>query len=260
MKKFILNSPPDSGGMVHLTGKDFHYLARVRRIKAGSVFTAVLPNGNETELMVISVDDDILKAAVTVAPDRDSPSFIPLYLFQALPKGAKMDLIVRQAAEAGILEIVPFVSEYTQVKRNAVDASGKAKRWERIIKEARQQSGSTVQTTVGETLCIDEILDYWDKLKNERQGAGIILHQDPLAPGSFHDYLDNDPEFAVLAIGPEGGFSRAEADRFVARGFKPLCMGKNVLRTETAALYGAAAIQIIISERETWLLKKNLNQ
>jgi 16S rRNA (uracil1498-N3)-methyltransferase len=58
----------------------------------------------------------------------------------------------------------------------------------------------------------------------------------------------------VLAVGPEGGFSPEEVSRFLAAGFKPLVIGNTILRTETAALYAAAAVRIILLERTAWTL------
>ena len=86
-----------------------------------------------------------------------------------------------------------------------------------------------------------------------------MLHHLPLAQVSLHGYLDTDPETVALAIGPEGGFSPAEVSRFLKAGFKALTIGNTILRTETAALYGAAAIRIILLERNSWAMKQPVN-
>ncbi|MDR0313839.1 MAG: 16S rRNA (uracil(1498)-N(3))-methyltransferase [Treponema sp.] len=264
MKKFILESAPDSDGLVRILGKDYHYLAHVRRVVPGDQFMAVLLDGTETELMICSTDGNAITAqCLQPQPVYNSP-IAPIILFQALPKGNKMDLIIRQAAEGGISEIVPFESEYSikikaSVVQNRID---KVQRWQRIIREARQQSGSSTPTTVKSPLDFDGLLDYWEGLKKEYDspGTGILLHHEmlgaPLDKGAFHDYLDNNPSFVVLAVGPEGGFSPGEASLFVKAGFRPIKMGNTVLKTETAALYGAAAIRIILLESDSWLPKK----
>ncbi|MDR2619401.1 MAG: 16S rRNA (uracil(1498)-N(3))-methyltransferase [Treponema sp.] len=252
MKQFILNAPPNSDGMVHLYGDDYHYLVRVRRLKAGSVFTALLPGGGETRVKILSTVDNILIGECQGEIPQDLSPLPPIILFQGLPKGTKMDLIVRQAAEGGISEVVPFESDYSAVKVTS-GMEAKLRRWERIIREARQQSGSAIATAVRLPCTVKGLLEYWESLKQEHPGgAGILLHQDPLEQGSFHGYLYKKPSIVVLAVGPEGGFSPAEAGRFAASGFKPLTMGNTILRTETAALYGAAAIRIILLESASW--------
>ncbi|MDR0472628.1 MAG: 16S rRNA (uracil(1498)-N(3))-methyltransferase [Treponema sp.] len=260
MKQFLLSSLPGADGIVRLGENDYHYLARVRRLKAGSVLKAVLPNGEKTELSILSVSDaeilgqckSLKDSAQKVLPgDARYPQLI---LFQGLPKSARMDLIVRQAAESGITVVAPFFSAYSTAKNAGEE---KNRRWERIVKEARQQSGSPIPTSVRHPCSFDGILDYWKELKESQpRTAGILLHQEPLAEGTFHDYLYNDPPQVILAVGPEGGFSQEEACRFMSEGFKPLVMGSTILRTETAALYGAAVVRIILMERASWTLKQ----
>jgi 16S rRNA (uracil1498-N3)-methyltransferase len=166
-----------------------------------------------------------------------------------------MDLIVRQAAEGGITEIVPFASEHSIPRLRGAEEE-KLRRWERIVREARQQSGSRIPTAVHVPLDTEGLLAYWETIKNGRpRSVGFFFHQDsvdPLEQGSLHGYLGIMPELVALVIGPEGGFSPAEAGRFFAAGFKPIKIGDTVLRTETAALYGAAAIRIILLESASW--------
>jgi 16S rRNA (uracil1498-N3)-methyltransferase len=260
MKQFVLNSPPNAEGIIRLYGEDYHYLIRVRRLKTGSSFAALLPGGAETRVKILSTAENVLIGECGGASVPPGQALPPIILFQGLPKGNKMDIIVRQAAEGGVAEIIPFESEFSTARIKGENTQTKIKRWERIIKEARQQSGSIIPTVVKPPCTVDDVFTYWDTLKKARpRGVGIFLHQDPLAKGSFHDYLYNNPEFAALAVGPEGGFSPAEAARFIAAGFKPLVMGNTILRTETAALYGAAAIRIILLESSSWVLSGSVS-
>ena len=262
MKRFVLSVPPRADGIVRLYDNDYRYLVRVRRLKPGSFFDALLPGGAETRVRILSTVDNILigecvnwKSADLQTGDLQSTekTLPPIALFQGLPKGSKMDLIVRQAAEGGLSVVAPFESEYS-VAREA--SMGKLRRWERIIREARQQSGSVIETLVRPPCGFEALLDYWESLRKEyRRSVGIVLHQEPLEKGSFHDYLCNDPDYVALAVGPEGGFSPGEMSLFLAAGFRPLVMGNTILRTETAALYGTAALRVILLESEFWTPK-----
>jgi 16S rRNA (uracil1498-N3)-methyltransferase len=170
-----------------------------------------------------------------------------------------MDLIVRQAAESGITEIVPFVSEFSVARIPSAEGQ-KVNRWERIIKEARQQSGSRNSLLLHHPLKLNDLINYWKKLKSE--GAfGLVFHhqvyQKGLEQKSLHEYLNINPKMVVFVIGPEGGFSDTEVSLFLENDFKPITIGDTILRTETAALYCAAAIRIILLERGTWELKKS---
>jgi len=262
MKQFILNTNPDKDGFIRLEGDDYHYLVRVRRLAVGEFFPALLPGGEETLVQVVSISENFLTVKYCQDYQKDNPAgsceLPPIVLFQALPKGDKMDLIVRQAAEGGISEIVPFVSEFSIAKTGAVGQ--KFSRWERIIREARQQSGSRIATALHKPLTRDELFDYWKKIGGD--GAlGLLFHhcevrQKGLDNNSLHGYLKIYPNRIAFAIGPEGGFSDKEVSVFAENGFKLLTIGDSVLRTETAALYCAAAIKIILLERNAWELSK----
>ncbi|MDR1248746.1 MAG: 16S rRNA (uracil(1498)-N(3))-methyltransferase [Treponema sp.] len=269
MKQFILSSPPDSQGLIRLAGKDFHYLARVRRLREGAVFNAVLPDGSGVRILVQSLADNCLTGECLSGEFIDETGLPPIILFQAMPRGAKLDLIVRQAVEGGIAEIRPFVSGYSvprvSGKIDGDGKSGRVERWRRIAKEARQQSGSSIATEIAAPCALEELLEYWESLKSQfERPLGIILHPGPtvgplgsagpLAKSAFHSYLYDHPDLVVLAVGPEGGFSPEEVSLFLTAGFRPLVIGNTILRTETASLYAAAAVRVILLENTTWTL------
>jgi 16S rRNA (uracil1498-N3)-methyltransferase len=275
LKQFILTERPGPDRLIRLSGDDYHYLVRVRRLKPGDSFPVLLPERIRGTVSVLSTEGGILSGRVSfsgkaahpdippvaavsgkaaVRPDLAS-AFPPIVLFQALPKGAKINLIIRQAAEGALSEVVVFTAERSVARPGKPD--GKEERWRRIVKEARQQSGSAIETAIRFCPSLEAALSYWALLREQyREAQGLLLHQDPLEQGTFHNYLSTSPELVVLAAGPEGGFSGAEVADFLKAGFRAVCMGDTVLRSETAALYGAAAIRIILLERSAWILKK----
>jgi 16S rRNA (uracil1498-N3)-methyltransferase len=294
MKQFVLNSEPDKNGRIRFEGGDYRYLARVRRLAPGEYFPVLLPDRASGVLVrVLSVDKNVLIGEISDEKPVQNETSVsknrPIILFQSLPKGEKMDLIVRQAAEGGIEQIVPFMSEFSAVKNIG---GHKFTRWERIIKEARQQSGSPTPTVIRQPLSIDGLFAFWEELKAQNPGVlGLLFHHLPLEPqpspqgvepsyqryavrgsplepqpspkgegsplekASLHGYLYKEPEAVALAIGPEGGFSPSEAQRFMASGFKAITIGETILRTETAALYAQAAVRILLLERDSWEMK-----
>jgi 16S rRNA (uracil1498-N3)-methyltransferase len=266
LKQFILAKTPGRDQLVRLDGDDYHYLVRVRRLKPGDRFPVLLPERIPGTVLVLSAEGGILVGKVSVSgmgsvsvihPALPSalPAVPPIILFQALPKGAKIDLIVRQAAEGALTEVVVFTAERSVARPEKPE--GKEERWHRIVKEARQQSGSAAETAVRFYPSLAAALSYWAVLREKyREAPGLLLHQDPLEQGTFHDYLSNNPGLVALAAGPEGGFSGAEVEGFLKAGFKAVRMGDTVLRSETAALYGAAAVRIILLEKTAWMLKK----
>jgi 16S rRNA (uracil1498-N3)-methyltransferase len=269
LKQFILPSPPYREGsqeFIRLSGKDYHYLVRVRRLAEGSAFTALLPDGKKVRVLVRSVDNGVLVGECLPGEKVPGAFLPPIVLFQALPKGAKMDLIIRQAAEGGVSEIVPFESGRSvrrlEGRGNEGRETGRLERWRRIVREARQQSGSGIATEVGAPRSFGEMAAYWGELRESRERpVGLLLHTNegsPLANGGFHGYLEGGPDLVAMAVGPEGGFAPEEAARLVEAGFKAVSLGDTVLRTETAALYAAAAIRVILMESDLWIHKQRM--
>lgn len=262
MKQFIIENAPGKDGVIRLKDGDYRYLARVRRLAVGEVFPARLPDGEQTLVQVVSIENGVLtgKCIAEKTAGKREDNFPAIILFQALPKSGKMDLIARQAAEGGITEIVPFISEFSVAKAGGE----KLPRWRRIIKEARQQSGSATETSICQPMKITEVFKYWEEQKKSAGGAlGLLFHHVSLSETnkgleqkSLHSYLISSPRIVALAVGPEGGFSGKEVELFLENGFKPFTIGNTVLRTETAALYCAAAVRILLLERDSWELKQ----
>lgn len=270
MRRFILPRAPDAEGRIALAGKDYRYISRVLRLGPGDAFRALLPDGTEALLAIRGATSTALEcvverngdfppraSALDLARRNALQALPPIVLLQALPKGARMDLVVRQAAEAGVDLILPFVSERSVPRVDgSADAEAKRARWERIVKEARQQSGSSVESRVAAPSTLSRSLAAWrDFSAPFVRSVGLLLHQDPLAQGSLHGYLSGNPDAVAVAVGPEGGFAPREADEMIAAGFKPLLVGVNVLRTETAALFAMAAVQTVLLEKTSWMLK-----
>ncbi|MDR1654652.1 MAG: 16S rRNA (uracil(1498)-N(3))-methyltransferase, partial [Treponema sp.] len=153
MKRFLLPSLPDRDGRISLRGSDYHYLVRVRRLGVGEFFDAFLPGGGTCRVRITDTGGGILSGECTGAEEVEdneqkgvsAPSPFPsIILLQALPKALQMDRIVRQAAESGVSELLPFVSEFSVPRLKGAEGNAKLNRWKRIVREARQQSGSPV--------------------------------------------------------------------------------------------------------------------
>ena len=108
-----------------------------------------------------------------------------------------------------------------------------------------------VATVIEEPVALQGLLT---RLGPEPGGGrlALVLHEAPLAQKGLHGYLGNAPAEIVLCVGPEGGFAPDEVDFLLGAGFRPLLLPGAILRTETAALFAVAAVEIILSERSSW--------
>ena len=249
MRNFLLPEGFKDEKELRITGEQFHYLSRVLRLKKGDELSGTDGEGRIYTLSVGEIKRSSLTLLVTGYQERMVDNW-QISLLQCLPKGKKMDLIVRQAAEAGVCRIIPLFCSYSipRIEKAAV-LERKVSRWRRIIKEARQQSGSLCPTSVERPVNMKTFIGGGDK---EIQGLKIFFHQEPISRFSLHGLLAPDQRNITLLIGPEGGLAAKEVELLKGAGFFPVYLGGRVLRSETAALFAVAAVQTILEEKNAW--------
>lgn len=257
---------PDKNGQLTVSGKDFKYLCQVLRLKLGDIVQVRFPNQELSNMEVFKLQakqlilvktlsesvDKFLETGVS-ASSLENIKLPEIWLFQFLPKLQKMDGIIRQSTECGVSKIIPVLGEFSGKDFNLKgDDFEKVNRWERIVKEARQQSGSAISTSVEKPLVIEDALKLWNE--NLQNGIGFILHEASIAKKNIFSVLKENTNINKIgiAVGSEGGISEKEISILQENGFYLVHFKTNVLRAETASLYGIAAIQTAITELEEW--------
>jgi len=282
MRQLVLEHSPDRNGQVLLESGDYRYLVQVLRKSEGDSVEVRLPDGSLSAMRVAAVNRRdrtvTLSAGKTHAADSAVPGNSPpadaaagvsmpslasmpdgfpfIVLFQWLLKGPKMDQVIRQATETGVALIVPVAGSRCLSRDADAVGEGKTGRWERIVREARQQSGSAVNTRIMPPVPVSAVSALWHSLSAGTTAAALVLTEAPLARKSLHEYLVHGVGSAALAIGPEGGMTAGELQLLEEAGFVPVHFRTNILRAETAALYGIAAVQSALTESEKWQLKE----
>jgi 16S rRNA (uracil1498-N3)-methyltransferase len=247
--------PPDYNGeqTIKLTGKDFHYLVNVLRLKEGSAVTTRDKHGIFFELTISLIAQNYLIANAEKKEDSYSSTtdtlsayrgyFPEIHLFQGLPKGKKMENIIRQCTEIGIHSITPLNSAYCVADISKKEES-KISRYQSIVKEALQQSSSPVMTKINHSVDIKDLMK-----RIEHPHRLLVLHQipdeNPASLFSIVTMLIKEEEKAPIyvAVGPEGGFSEQEVESLLKQGAKSVFLNTNILRTETAAIVSVSIIQ-----------------
>ncbi|MFW5788931.1 MAG: RsmE family RNA methyltransferase [Spirochaetota bacterium] len=258
MRQLQLSGALAAGRQVAITGDDYHYLSTVLRLRPGARLRAIDEAGARWTLELLDNDGRRLLARVEPPAAADGPAdgpageradalrrdaLPPVTLYQAIPKGRTFDESVRALVQAGVTRICPVVTERTVVRPSG--GSSRTERWRRIAREAVQQSGAARPAEIHEPRELSAVTATPESLS-------LVLHTEPLAQTSLHGYLGDTPNGIELVVGPEGGFSADELDGLIERGFSPLWLGPQVLRSESAALFAAAAMRILILERDWW--------
>ncbi len=223
----------DGEPVVQAKEKDLHYLKSVLRIPEGSEIRLFNGTGGQWRALVERYDDEGASLRI-LGKDEPASSALEITLAQSLPKADKMDFIVRKGTELGAGRIVPFISSRSVSRPDAGRQENRLLRWRRIAAEAARQSGRSVVPE------ITDILSFETMLSRRQAGVlGLFFWEDE--KNRFLKSLLEGPSTReqsrfFIVVGPEGGFSRDEADRAISGGFVAVTLGPYILRTETAPL------------------------
>ncbi len=235
MKQYLVRQLCRQGLSITLEGEEFHYLCHVRRCRKGQSLVLRDMEGKLFHALLSDVREADCTILIGEEGEIDGKEY-SLRLLCCLPKGKKMDSIIRQATEAGVQEIIPLYSDHSLVHIKSYDFEKKRVRWDKIIKEALQQSGSPVRTTLSNPLKIPDLPSL-----SERE-MGYYCHQNYIKENSLSPLFQNNKDSINIVIGPEGGLSANELNELDKKGYTPFYLGSNVLRTETAALFAVSAV------------------
>lgn len=226
-ERFFLSQPVDDG-IATVAGDQAHHLSRVMRAKPGDQVILFDGRGNEYDATIKEVSKKSVSLAIDSAQTVEDPNQPEIFIACALPKGDRQKYLVEKLVELGANRLIPL-----KTSRSVAEASEKAlDRIRKQVIEASKQSRRSWLMEVSEEATIASLLtDFADF-------GGSRLVADPYASAG-DSLLNDDP--AVIAVGPEGGFSPDESQSFTDAGWTNVCFSPNVLRVETAA---AAAVAI----------------
>ena len=166
----------------------------------------------------------------------------------------KMDLIIRQSTECGVTKIIPVISDFSSKDFSyKKDDFERITRWQRIVKEARQQSGSAINTQIENPMLLEEAISLWQE--NFKNNCGFVLYEANVAKKNIFSVLKenfNKIDRIGIVVGGEGGISENEILLLEKEGFNLVHFKTNILRAETASLYGIATIQTAFTELDEW--------
>ncbi len=218
------------GDLFLIQGEDARHLARSLRMAKGEEITVCDGRGNDYRCVLTGFQGDqaVTAQVVEQLPTSSEPT-VQVHLYQALPKGDKMEWIVQKAVEIGVSTITPVLTEFCISRPDAKSAAKKQERYQRIALEAAKQSGRGIVPQVRPLLTLEAALE---EMAGQELSLFFYEHaQHPL------ERFPQPPRSLALLVGSEGGFSPREAQRI--QQVENLCtvsMGPRILRCETAAL------------------------
>ncbi len=219
---------------VIIRGTDVNHIRNVLRMKPGEeISVSNGRDGKEYRCGIMKFDEECVVCELRFIKEDNVELSSRVYLFQALPKGDKMETVIQKAVELGVYRIIPVAARRCVVKLDERKAAAKITRWQGIAEAAAKQSKRAVVPEVASVIPFDEAV---------RQTSGMDvkfipyeLAEDMSRTRAVMEALKPGQEIAVF-IGPEGGFEEAEIAMALANGVEPVTLGRRILRTETAGI------------------------
>lgn len=237
MPRYFVEKEDMHGEIIFIKNGDAKHLGRVLRAKAGDIVEVCDGDGMDYSCVVVDVKKDEIRLEIESATPCQSEPETSITLFQAIPKGDKMETVIQKCVEIGVCRIVPVAAERCVSKPNEKDFAKKRERWQKISLSASKQSGRGRVPEIGDMVSFKEAA----KMCAELDGAAIAYEKEEKT--GLNDFVKNFSGKSLgLFIGPEGGFSEEEIKTAQLHGASAVSLGRRILRTETAGMAAAAIL------------------
>ncbi len=243
--QFIVNPEilQTEGRICLRNGEHFH-MTRVRRLGPGSLVRLVDGSGCLLHARITRIHSDrVMLEAIRPLEEKDD--LLPLRVMLPVIKGDRMDQAVSRLSEIGITEIQPVITRRTIVRLGESRLARKWERWQALSLHSLKQCRGVRTTRVLKPADLETVLSCLPDFV-----TGVILSEIQPETGLLDVLEEKENPFPlVVALGPEGGFTRDERGLLEEKGFQPAGLGPRILRTETAAMVSASVISEFFRSR-----------
>ena len=236
MYNFFVDESARMGDCFQIGGKDRNHICNVLRMQVGDTFL-VSCGGTSSLCRLKRIRDDTVEAEIVEEDHRNTELPVRFYLFQGLPKGDKLELIIQKAVELGVAGVVPVEMSRCVMKLDEKKKKARRERWQAIAESAAKQSKRSVIPEVADVMTYKQVMAKAAELdlflvpyENERGMAATREALDRIRPGTSVGIL----------VGPEGGFDDKEIELARQAGAAVVSLGQRILRAETAAVTAVA--------------------
>ncbi len=230
MPKFFVDKNNIGEKNIEITGDDAKHISTVLRAKVDEEIIICDGYGTDYLCRLIGINKKQVLAEIIKKYENKNEPELKITLYQGLPKGDKMELVIQKCVEIGVDRIVPVITDNTVVKIGD-KAEKKNLRWNKIAESAAKQCGR------GKIPHVDKILSFKDAVKASKNLDNAIIPYENEKDVSIREFVKSFIGKSIgIFIGPEGGFSENEIKLCGENGITSVSLGKRILRTETAGL------------------------
>ena len=235
MQRFFAGSDAidEKNNLIRLVGPDVNHIRNVLRMKKGGELWISDGAEKEYHCEIETMDENEVMLRILYAQEPEYELPCRIVLFQGLPKGEKMELIIQKAVELGALDVIPVKTRRSVMQLDEKRAAKKTIRWQQIAEAAAKQCRRMKVPKVHEPVGFREALEAASELD-----AVLIPYELETGISGTRDILHSIKagQSVGIFIGPEGGFEPSEVQEAIDSGAVPVTLGHRILRTETAAM------------------------
>lgn len=236
IKRFFVEEKDINNDIVKIEGEEFYHLTKVLRHKVGYKIIVCCSDDYDYNATIIEIKKDYAIAKIDSRIENCCKPKTNIYLFQAVIKNAKLDIVIQKAVELGVKTITLFFSKNTNETNINID------RLNKIAKEASKQCGRADLVKVEGIIDFNDMLDRVSSIKN------IIIPYEYENEVNFSSInVKTDANYALI-IGSEGGFDATEVEKVKQLGGKSVSLGNRILRAETASIVATTLLMYKLGE------------
>lgn len=252
-RRFFVEPAAIVGETITITGGDAGHIGRVLRLGPGDRLSISDGVSRIYDADIVSVDRDRVICKSSHSRECGTRGF-ELVVFQGLPKGKKMEMIVEKLTEVGVDQIGPVAMARSVAEYAGDRGAKKLGRWRATALEAAKQSRRVtvpaVEDIAGWAAMVTEVRDVaaaggvvlvpWEEADSVTVREAIVGHNSSSSRLVAKTPCSNSNNNVAIIIGPEGGFADTEIADLRGAGGIMVTLGPNILRTETAGIVAAA--------------------
>ncbi|MGL5651889.1 MAG: 16S rRNA (uracil(1498)-N(3))-methyltransferase [Paraclostridium sp.] len=226
-----------------IEGEDVKHISKVLRCRIGEELEICDNDNNEYICEITNIDKSQVELNIVEVVDIKRESDLKIKVYQGLPKGPKMEMILQKLTEVGVDEIILVQTKRTVVKVDDKKEDKKIERWERIIYEAAKQSKR------GKIPKLRGVLSFKEALADMKENDFNIAPYENERTKSIKQAIKGvDIKNIGIFVGPEGGFEDTEIKAIEEIGGQSVSLGPRILRTETASLVASSIVLYELSD------------
>lgn len=243
MFQFFVEPQQICGSEAIITGSDVNHIKNALRMRTGEEVRISDNAGGDFYCAISQIESEKITLTVLREAEGTEPS-LKVTLFQGLPKGDKMELVIQKAVELGVSEIIPVAMKNCVVKLDEKRAKAKQARWQAIAESAAKQSKRSIIPHVGMVMNFRQATEYARDMD-----VRILPYENQRGMAHTREVFSKIPKGSSVGIfiGPEGGYDSAEI-ALAKEDMEMVSLGNRILRTETAGLCALSMLQYAVED------------